>query len=189
MNRCGVAAIAASMIFCLSGCATVMNGTHENYQVRSEPEGAEVRFTDGHHCTTPCKVKLKRKDDERADFSLAEYDPTYVLVRSKLGGTTFGNVIAGGLVGGVVDASNGASNKLTPEPLMVRLAHSGSGDEAMLLDKKGKVKSTVQEYNNSVRVDVAKSIGPKLAGLGEESSKASDDTAESNSEEAADSSK
>ena len=34
-----------------------------------------------------------------------------------------------------------------------------------LLDKKGKVTGTVEDYNNKVRVDVAKSIGPEAAGL------------------------
>lgn len=165
MNICGKAAFAATMVLGLSGCATVMNGTHQKYAVSSEPEGATVKFTDGQHCKTPCKLKLKRKNDLRADFSLADYKPTYVLVRSKLGGTTFGNILLGGIVGGVVDGSNGASNKLTPEPLNVRLTREGSGDEPVLLDKDGKVDKTVQAYNDSVRVDVAKTIGPKLAGI------------------------
>jgi len=35
----------------------------------------------------------------------------------------------------------------------------------VLLDKDGKVVSTVKDHNDKVRVDVAKTIGPKLAGL------------------------
>jgi hypothetical protein len=35
----------------------------------------------------------------------------------------------------------------------------------VLLDAKGNVVSTVKAHNDKVRVDVAKTIGPKLAGL------------------------
>lgn len=35
----------------------------------------------------------------------------------------------------------------------------------MLLDDKGNVVKTVQAHNDEVRVDVAKTIGPKLAGI------------------------
>ena len=35
----------------------------------------------------------------------------------------------------------------------------------MLLDKDGNVVKTVKEHNDSVRADVAKTVGPRLAGL------------------------
>ena len=70
-------------------------------------------------------------------------------------------------MGAIVDGTNGASNRLYPRPLIVRLATEGSGDEAVLLSKDGKVVQTVKQHNDAVRVDVAKTIGPKLAGLEE----------------------
>jgi hypothetical protein len=124
-----------------------------------------VRFSNGQSCTTPCKLEFRRKDHLRADISLPGYKPTYVLIQSKLGGATFGNVIAGGIIGGVVDASNGASNRLTPSPLIVRLAPEGSPGGAVLLDKKGAVVKTVKAHNDSVRTAVSKSLGARLAGL------------------------
>ncbi len=50
---------------------------------------------------------------------------------------------------------------------IVQLAPEGTDKEAMLLDKKGNVVMSVEQHNDSVRVDVAKTIGPKLAGLEE----------------------
>ena len=67
--------------------------------------------------------------------------------------------------GAVVDSSNGASNKLTPNPLTVRLVANGQTGQEVLIDKKGKDAGTVEAHNNKVRVDVAKSIGPDAAGL------------------------
>lgn len=149
----------------LGGCATVMNGTNTDYTTGSQPEGALVKFTNGTECTTPCKLEFKRKNDLRADISFPGYKSTYVLIQSKLGGSAFGNILLGGGIGAVVDGSNGASNRLYPKPLIVKLAAEGSSDEAVLLDQKGNVVTTVKAHNDSVRSDVAKTLGPKLSGL------------------------
>lgn len=149
----------------LAGCATVMNGTHTPYTANSSPEGATVKFTNGTTCTTPCTLQFRRKDDVRADISMAGYKPTYILIQSKLGGQSFGNILLGGGVGAIVDGSNGSSNRLYPNPLIVRLAPEGSQGGAVLLDKNGNVVKTVKEHNDSVRSDVAKTVGAQLAGL------------------------
>jgi hypothetical protein len=100
-----------------------------------------------------------------ADLSLPGHKPTYVLIQSKLGGSAFGNVLLGGGVGAIVDGSNGASDRLYPRPLYVRLAPEGSAEGAVLLDKDGNVVKTVKAHNDSVRMDVAKTVGARLAGL------------------------
>lgn len=160
-----VLTVAASMAFGLGGCATVMNGTKVDYTTQTNPEGASVAFTDGRECTTPCTFEFKRKEDMRADITKPGYKPTYVLIQSKLGGSAFGNILLGGGIGAVVDGTNGASNRLYPRPLIVKLAPEGSNEEAVLLDKDGKVVMTVKEHNDSVKMDVAKTIGPKAAGI------------------------
>jgi hypothetical protein len=149
----------------LAGCATVMNGTKTPYATDSQPAGAAVKFSNGTTCTTPCKPEFRRKDDLRADISLAGYKPTYILIQSKLGGASFGNILLGGGVGAIVDGSNGSSNRLYPNPLIVKLAPDGSTGGAVLLDKNGNVVKTVKEHNDSVRSDVAKTVGARLAGL------------------------
>lgn len=149
----------------LSGCATVMHGANQTSELGSDPQGATVKLSNGATCVTPCKMELPRRHDFRADFTLAGFRPVYVLVQSKMGGATFGNLLAGGIIGAVVDSSNGASNKLTPNPLNVRLAANGQPGQEVLINKKGKDAGTVDEHNNKVRVDVAKSIGPDAAGL------------------------
>lgn len=142
----------------LSGCATVINGTSQDFQIASEPSGADVTLTGGVNCRTPCELSLKRKDDLRADFSLDGYKSQYVYIQSRTGGAGVGNILAGGIIGGVVDASNGASNSLYPRPLHVRLAADGSDDQAELVDKKGELISTVAAHNDNVRSDVEEAL-------------------------------
>lgn len=149
----------------LSGCATVINGTNVDYATRTDPAGADVVFLNGLKCVSPCEVELRRGSDTRIDITKPGYEPVYVLVQSRLAGSTFGNIIAGGIIGGVVDGSNGASNTLAPRPLYLRLAPLGSGKQAMLLDEDGKDVMSVQAHNDKVRLDVAKTIGNDLAGV------------------------
>lgn len=164
MNKFAILAVSA-LAWSLGGCATVFNGTNTDYTADSRPEGAAVQFSNGATCTTPCKLEFRRKDDLRADISMPGYNPTYVLIQSKLGGSTFGNILLGGGVGAIVDGANGASNRLYPRPLIVQLSPIGSSEGAVLLDAKGNVVQTVKSHNDAVRADVAKTVGPRLAGL------------------------
>lgn len=165
MNKKALAAGAAMIGLSVSGCATVLNGPNVDYMTTTEPAGASLRFSSGATCTSPCTLEFARRSDQRVDITLPGYHPTYVLIQSKLGGSAFGNIIAGGGIGAVVDGTNGASNRLYPRPLIVRLSPVGSSEGAVLLDENGNVTQTVRAHNDSVRVDVAKTVGPRLAGL------------------------
>ena len=91
-------------------------------------------------------------------YTLEGFEPASVYMQSRLNGAIAGNVIAGGLIGGVVDGANGASNSLHPNPVYVRLVAVGSGREAELLDQNGQVISTVSVYNASVEADVLEGL-------------------------------
>jgi len=145
------------------GCATVLNGTNIDYSTETSPTGADVVFLGGLSCTSPCELEMRRGSDTRVDITKEGYEPVYVLIQSRLGGSTFGNILLGGGIGAAIDGGNGASNFLAPRPLIVKLAPLGSGEPALLLDKDGAVVSTVDEHNEQVRADVAKTIGNDLA--------------------------
>jgi hypothetical protein len=158
MNRIISTSLLALMSVSAGGCATVMHGTHQDLTFKSEPDGAKVALSTGQTCTAPCTFSVKRGDDLRVDFERAGYKAEYVYVQSRLGAATFGNVIAGGIIGGVVDGSNGASNHLYPSPVSVRLAQAGSSEEGVLLDEKGAVISSIAAHNNEVGEDVREGI-------------------------------
>ena len=131
MNRylavCGLAAV--SML--LPACATVTRGTSQKYAIESTPAEAEVALSTGQTCTTPCKLKLKRKHSFTATFTKPGYEPLQAQVKSKFSGggaaAGAGNILIGGVVGAVVDGSSGALNNLTPNPLKVTLIPLGEG--------------------------------------------------------------
>ena len=117
-----VAGIAAS----LGACASITRGTGEQVAFESDPPGAEVRLSTGLGCPqTPCSFEVPRKDSFIATFTKAGYRPEQVMVGTKVSGGgaagIAGNVIAGGIIGVVVDASNGAQLDHEPNPVIAHL--------------------------------------------------------------------
>lgn len=118
---CGLAA--AAML--LPACATVTRGTQQKYVIQSSPADAQVVLSTGQKCVTPCVLKLKRKKAFTATFNKDGYEPLKAEVKSKFSGggavAGAGNVLIGGVVGAIVDGTNGSMNDLTPNPLMVTM--------------------------------------------------------------------
>jgi hypothetical protein len=115
----------------LPACATVTRGTKQKFVIESTPSQADVALSTGQTCVTPCKLKLKRKNGFVATFSKAGYEKTTAEVKSKFSGggaaAGAGNILAGGIIGAMVDGTNGSMNNLTPSPLKVTLAPDGTG--------------------------------------------------------------
>jgi hypothetical protein len=109
-----------------SGCATVTRGTTEQFRVTSTPPGASVKTSTGFSCdATPCSMKMPRKAEFDVTVSKVGYASKTQHVRSVVGGGgaagMAGNVVLGGVIGMVVDGSDGSMNDLKPNPLDVKL--------------------------------------------------------------------
>lgn len=102
----------------LANCASVIEGTSQVITVNSIPPGATCRLDrDGAQLgtvdATPGSVTVKPKTAqdilvtcEKPGFQAAAY-----LDKSDTAAATFGNILAGGVIGAIVDRSNGASYK------------------------------------------------------------------------------
>lgn len=125
--------IAAGAVLGLSGCATVTRGTSETFVVTTEPAGATVRLSTGETCITPCAVEMRRKHGFGVEIEREGYErvETRILPQVSGAGATgmAGNVLIGGVVGLIVDASTGATKDLRSNPLAVTLV-ALSSDEA-----------------------------------------------------------
>lgn len=122
MNRPSILIFATA----LSGCATLTRGTTETVVFTSEPRGAKARLSNGMVCEeTPCQFELPRRDGFSVVFSKPGYHDKEVNVGTKMpamGGVALaGNVVAGGIVGGVVDYNTGAAWEFSPNPVAVTL--------------------------------------------------------------------
>ena len=97
-----------------SGCASIITGKYQTVIVTSEPSGAYVKSNSGQAGWTPCSLTFKR--NKNATLT-AEYEGLVDkrVLRHGLQGWFWGNIIAGGIVGGVIDLSTGACDKLSED--------------------------------------------------------------------------
>jgi hypothetical protein len=120
-----------------SGCATIVRGSNQTFNVASTPTAASVTTSNGYACdATPCSFRIKRK----ATFGVTVSKPGYKTFTAQVGNRisgrggagVAGNIVAGGIVGVGVDAVTGASLDLNPNPMRVILEPEGSSAESRL---------------------------------------------------------
>ncbi len=106
--------IVASIIACLSGCATPIIDTHETLQVTSVPSGAIAEVSDGQKGITPCQFCLSRNQVVSVKVAKEGY---YSEIRTVYPTTSCPRAI----LTGFLDYGAVAEYKLTPNPLQARL--------------------------------------------------------------------
>jgi hypothetical protein len=125
-----VVLVAASM----GGCATIIQGSTQSVSITSKPEdGAKCVLKNSQgtwYVTTPGSVNVhKTKTDLTVTCQKDGVGNGSVVAVAKFGGTTFGNVLAGGLIGITVDAASGA-NFYYDSPVVVTLSPTGGAPVA-----------------------------------------------------------
>ena len=115
---------------CLGGYANVLRGTDEPIAFMSNPPSAAVSLSNGLQCpTTPCDLKISRKDEITATFTKPGYQPQSVRVTTHIAGggvaAEAGNIIAGGIIGVGVDAYDATNLDHSPNPVDVTPHHHG----------------------------------------------------------------
>lgn len=110
----------------VSACGTVTRGTTEEVTFNSAPAGAKVQISTGLVCpATPCTFQISRKQEFVAHFELDGYEPQQIPVKTDISGGGAagfaGNIILGGVVGMVVDASTGSTMDHSPNPVFAKM--------------------------------------------------------------------
>lgn len=110
--------LAAALV--LGGCATVTKGTSEDVQFTSTPSGVKMEASNGMQCTTPCILRIERKQKFVATFTKG--NRTRVIdvstqVRETGGAALAGNILVGGVIGIGIDAATGSSLDHIPNPV------------------------------------------------------------------------
>ena len=105
-------------------CGTIMQGTTQQVGISSNPSNASVTINGQNHGNTPMIIDLKRKDSHMVRIQLDGYQPYETNLTRSTSGWVWGNIVFGGLIGLVVDASAGGMYKLTPEQIDSELRSS-----------------------------------------------------------------
>ncbi len=115
----------------VGACATLTRGTTQAFVVETTPAGAAVKTSTGYSCpSSPCTFTVQRKEPFTVTLTKDGYVTHTAMVKSEMAGSgaagMAGNVLFGGLIGVGVDATSGALNDLTPNPLQVVLQPAGA---------------------------------------------------------------
>lgn len=108
----------------LSGCGLIFNGTRQTVQVQSTPSATKVSTTPATmDYTTPSTINLERRTSYSLRFEKEGYSPATFALQSRVrAGIVIADVILGGVIGVVIDATTGAWSKLVPGTVTVSLA-------------------------------------------------------------------
>ena len=114
------------MLVGLGGCATIFKGTSQEIFVNSDPARAQIivktmKGEDAFRGATPATMDLDRSDEYIVTIRLAGYRDNTVLIHQDIEGWWFGNLLCGGIIGGAIDALDGAMWKLNPRAIQVTL--------------------------------------------------------------------
>ena len=149
-----------SLAVFLSGCASLICGPTQSISVKSKPSGAEVTvynvFKDP-ICkqTTPCVVKLDRRNEEykSAQYQIVIAKEGYAPVTIDLTGSVnrayLANILYGG-IGFAIDPITGAMWTLSPDEIDTKLVASESAffgkEKGLFVCLKDQVPPELQPY-------------------------------------------
>jgi len=115
------------------GCATIMHGTKQDISIASDPPGAKA-IINNISVTTPSTIPLQRKHTYRVEISKPGYESKTARVDKNFSAWYLVNIpfisVAGGLIGLIIDAVNGAMWNLDPDEVRVHLEPAGGGAAA-----------------------------------------------------------
>ena len=123
--------IAIILIALFTSCASIVHGPTQAIDFTSQPHGATITIDGKEYGQTPKAVELRRKGRLRGEIvTKTEYAvkiemdgfyPYEVKIKREMDGWFLGNIIFGGLIGIIIDASNGSMYKLTPDQVISQM--------------------------------------------------------------------
>jgi hypothetical protein len=119
MLRSSLRPAAICAIAGLAGCATIVEGSTQALEIRSQPDGAECALTrEGvpiGKVTTPGTITVKRSANAIVVTCAKEgFEEARGVMNAQINSTTYGNVIFGGFIGHAIDNSSGANRRYEP---------------------------------------------------------------------------
>tara|TARA_B110000967_G_C18890089_1_gene566739 strand:- start:1680 stop:2180 length:501 start_codon:yes stop_codon:yes gene_type:complete len=115
----------------LSSCASIIHGPSQVVDFSSQPNGATITIDGKEYGKTPQSISLKRKGRRKGENSrkqgynvqvtLDKYYPYDFKIKREMDGWFLGNLLFGGIIGIIIDATNGSMYKLTPNQVNAQM--------------------------------------------------------------------
>ena len=117
------------LIFSVTGCATIVQGTKQRIEVSSDPPGATV-LVDGESAgATPIKLKLRTPLSHVLIITKEGYKEEKVTLTRAIGSAACGNIFIWGPAGWAVDGLTGSQYRLVPDKVHVELKKEKANED------------------------------------------------------------
>ncbi len=126
------------LLLTMSSCASIIHGPTQSISFSSQPSGAKITVDGKEYGVTPRTVDLRRKGRLKGEISTkTEYAvkiemdgfyPYEIKLQREMDGWFLGNLLFGGLIGIIIDASNGAMYKLNPSQIVAQMGKATSSN-------------------------------------------------------------
>jgi len=125
MRKLLLFAIFVCFLVYASGCASIITGKYQKIPVTSEPPGVKVRSDTGENIITPGSFTLERNIDHTLVAEYQGMEPQQKQVKHGLQGWFWGNILFGGIIGGVIDLASGSCDELKPKKVHFDFTSAG----------------------------------------------------------------
>lgn len=102
-------------------CATIIQHGPDEIAVTSDPPGADVYLNGGSRGQTPTVLSCSRHDTCRIEVKKEGYKPEGYSRDKVFAGWFLGNLLFGGIIGGIVDIASDNVTKYSTDPLDLEL--------------------------------------------------------------------
>lgn len=144
MRRIIAQAATVVVVANLTGCATFLNDDTQPVAFDSDPAGAYV-YVDGTRMgVTPCVIDVPRKGwDKQIMYEKTGYVTELFTLKNSLNAAVAGNLIFGGIIGGVVDGISGRGGGYQDSVKVVLTQGGGVHDNTKAAKKAAEKNQTI----------------------------------------------
>lgn len=108
------------------GCATIIHGSKQNVAIVSEPRKASIYIDEKSVGVTPFLARVARNRTHFIRIEMEGFQTYETVLKRKLDGWIFGNILIGGIIGIAIDAASGSMYTLSPKDVTVQLNASSA---------------------------------------------------------------
>ena len=111
-----------SLSLLISSCATIISGSKQKVNFRSNPAAASIFIDEVEVGKTPFEIKLERKKEHHVMIKLDGYQTYETNLTKKFNAWYLGNIVFGGLIGIIIDPITGAIYNLSPDEINAEMS-------------------------------------------------------------------
>jgi hypothetical protein len=167
LNSVSKIVLAAVVLWCVSGCASIMSGRFQEVSFQSSPDGATVTISGKIIGKTPLTTSLKKESGQSLLFEKDGYKPLSMELSTRLDNWFWGNILLGGVIGSTTDGMTGAVDEYSPNQYMVTLNPQGTTklEEMPARSDTQKTKEYIVMAYKDILSDLRKGEGQYLSSL------------------------